>query len=224
MEYRLLSYIIDENSPFYIGTTKPVIAPNKQISSGSSYNTYIITIENHCGTHVDAPAHFIPTGRRISDYNLDEFTFNHPLILDCPQDPGEIITVDDLSEVPMEGVDCLFLRTGFGKYREGDVDIYLSQNPGISPDAIGWLRKNFKSIRCLGMDSISISSFGNEKLGIKTHLAAFNADKGLGKPLLLVEDLKLDNISQKDAVKSIIILPWQIGLIDSAPCTVLAVL
>jgi len=224
MEYLLLSYIIDENSPFYIGTTKPVITPNNQISRGSSYNTYLITIENHCGTHVDAPAHFSPTGRKISDYNLQELTFNHPLILDCPKDPGENITIDDLWEVQMDGVDCIFFRTGFGKYRDADVETYLSQNPGISAAAIHWLRKKYKSIRCLGIDSISISNYGNEERGIKTHLAAFNADNSLGKPLLLVEDLKLDNISPKDRVKSIIILPWQIGVIDSAPCTVLAVL
>lgn len=224
MGYLLLSYVIDENTPFYIGTTKPVITPNKQISRGSSYNTYLITVENHCGTHIDAPAHFIPTGRRISDYNLEELTFKKPLILDCPKGPGETISIEDVAEVQMEGVDCLFFCTGFGKYREGDTDTYLSQNPGISPDTIDWLRKNFKSIRCMGIDSISISSYGDEEMAVNAHLTAFNDDKGLGEPLLLVEDLKLDEISPKDELKGVIILPWQISTVDSAPCTVLAVI
>ena len=61
----LLSYFIDNNSPFYIGTTKPSIVPKNQIKLGNDYNTFLLTVENHCGTQVDAPKHFIDEGRGI---------------------------------------------------------------------------------------------------------------------------------------------------------------
>ncbi|MGZ7048139.1 MAG: cyclase family protein, partial [Methanobacterium sp.] len=56
----------------------------------------------------------------------------------------------------------------------------------------------------------------------KAHLNAFMEKKELGEPLVLVEDMKLDNIKNLDSVENIIVVPWQIKGIDSAPCTVLA--
>ncbi len=44
----------------------------------------------------------------------------------------------------------------------------------------------------------------------------------MGKPLVLVEDMKLNNIKKLNSVKKIIIVPWQIKGIDSAPCTIIA--
>lgn len=218
----LLSYTIDKNTPFYIGTTKPTITPNDQISMGADYNTYIITIGNHCGTHIDAPRHFIPTGRKISDYGIQELTFNNPLILDCPKGKEELIKIEDVSGIELEGKDCLFFRTGFGKYRKNDPDTYLTYNPGIAPEVIPWIRENFKSIRCLGIDCVSITSYQQEELGKISHIAAFKEEKNLGDPLLLIEDMNLDIVSRKDQLNDVIVLPWQIREIDSAPCTVVA--
>jgi arylformamidase len=53
------------------------------MSHGDNYNTYLLTLENHCGTHVDAPAHFLEGGRKISEYQPDELLFRNPIILDC---------------------------------------------------------------------------------------------------------------------------------------------
>ena len=220
MRSTLLSYPIDDDTPFYIGTTKPTITPNNQISKGEDYNTYIITVGNHCGTHIDAPNHFIPRARKISDYSIKELTFMNPLILDCPKGPEELIKVEDLPEEELEGVDCLFFHTGFGKYRSSDQDTYLTRNPGIAPEVISWLRKNFKNIRCLGIDCVSITSYKQEDLGKKAHVNAFKEEKGLGEPLLLIEDMDLN--VKSESLKQVIVLPWQINKVDSAPCTVLA--
>jgi len=213
--------MVDENSPVYIGTNKPVIRPNKQISKGDGYNSFLVTIENHCGTHTDAPRHFLPDGKIISDYHLDELIFTNPLILDCPKFPGELIEIKDISTVDLEGIDCLFFHTGFGKCRKDHKKTYLAQNPGISPDTIYWLRENFKSIKCIGIDCISISSYQNEELGKKAHLNAFMKQDDLGDPLILIEDMNLGIISKEDVLEEVIVLPWQIRGIDSAPCIVL---
>ena len=92
----LLSYNIDNNSPYYIGTTKPSITPNTQIENGDDYNSYIINVFNHCGTHVDAPRHFISGAKEISEYDIVELSFNNPLIIDCKKSPGKLITVEDI--------------------------------------------------------------------------------------------------------------------------------
>jgi arylformamidase len=217
MRYFTLSYTLKPKSPVYKGLETPLILPKSQLES-EGYNTYLLTIENHSGTHVDAPGHFIGDGRQIDDYSIEEMIYNHPLILDCPKNENELIKVEDLAGSDLEGVDCLFIRTGFGKYRETDPEKYLTQNPGIAPEAVHWIRVNFWRIRCLGMDCVSISGFHHGDLAREAHLMAFQ--ESLGEPLILVEDLKLE--SAPTDLEQVIIVPWQVGGIDSAPCTVIA--
>ena len=222
MKYRILSYLIDENTPVYGSTPKPKITPYRRICQGDSSNTYILTIHNHTGTHVDAPRHFIPDGRPISDYSLDELVFNNPLLMDCPKDLGELIELGDILAQKLDSVDCLLLRTGFGRFREKKQELYRTQNPGIAPEVIRWLREDFPAIRCIGIDGISISGFQHRELGRETHIAAFIKREGLGKPLLLIEDMNLGELLLGDTIKRVIIVPWQVLGVDSAPCIVLA--
>ena len=85
-----------------------------------------------------------------------------------------------------------------------------------------WLRENYPQIICIGIDCISISSFQKAKQGKEAHLNAFRENEKLGKPLLIVEDMKLQEIKNLSTIQSITVVPWQIKGIDSAPCTVIA--
>jgi arylformamidase len=40
--------------------------------------------------------------------------------------------------------------------------------------------------------------------------------------LLIIEDMDLNGISSKDTVSEMLIVPWQLIGVDSAPCTVIA--
>ncbi len=220
MGYITLSYTLEETSPVHIGLRSLKITPQSQILEGGGYNSYIIEVENHCGTHVDAPGHFLNKTKTISEYTADELVFHNPLILNCPKKQLESIEINDISNLNLEDRDCIIFCTGFGKYRKEDPNKYLTLNPGIGPDLVYWIRKNYPNIKCIGIDTISISSYKRKEEGKKAHLNAFIEDKELGEPLLLVEDMKLDHIT--DLIDQIILVPWQIRGIDSAPCTVLA--
>ena len=113
----------------------------------------------------------------------------------------------------------MLLRTGFGKFR-GE-ERYRAHNPGIAPETISWIRRDYPNIRCVGIDSISISSYQYREIGREAHKTAFIDDGDLGDPILLVEDLKLDEVSDIK-IRKIVVLPWQIEEMDSAPCSVLA--
>ncbi len=218
----LLSYFIDNNSPFYIGTTKPSIVPKNQIKLGNDYNTFLLTVENHCGTHVDAPKHFIDEGRGISDYNVNELIFQHPLVIECQKGPSELITVKDISTIALEGFDCILFKTGFGKYRKKDLNKYLTKNPGIAPETVHWLREKYHNIKCLGIDCISVSRYDDEEIAKKTHITAFKDYESYGDPVLLIEDMNLEDVVENQKFSSVLVVPWQIKNIDSAPCTVIA--
>ncbi len=218
----LLSYNIDNDSPYYVGTTKPNITPNTQIENGDDYNSYIIEVFNHCGTHIDAPRHFISGAMSISEYNIDELSFDNPLIIECKKKPDKLITVKDIETTDLNGFDCILFKTGWEKYREDDLDMYLTQNPGVSPDTIDWIRKNHQNIRCIGIDCISMARYDDAEIAKKTHVTAFKTNKSYGEPLLFIEDMKLGQVSVDQTISSLIIVPWQIKGIDSAPCTVIA--
>ncbi|MGC9516703.1 MAG: cyclase family protein [Methanomicrobiales archaeon] len=222
MKYLRLSYPIDENSPVHIGLKKPVINPNYQISKGDAYNTHIITFENHSGTHIDAPAHFIPEGRNIMQYNTRELIFKKTLVLPIKKGERELIEVKDIVNFDLNGVDCIFFKTGFGRYRESDREKYLTLNPGVSSEVMEYIRKNYPGVGCVGIDTVSISRFGDVENAVKSHVTAFKKKEDWGQPLLLIEDLNLNEISTDEVIKTLIVDPWQIRNIDSAPCSVIA--
>jgi kynurenine formamidase len=144
------------------------------------------------------------------------------MVLDCHKNPDELVTVEDVSVLMDNCCDCLLIRTGFGKYHDIDTETYVSKNPGISPEAINCLRGNLPNLACLGIDTVSMSRYGRKEEAIEVHQNAFNMVEGFGKPLLLVEDLDLKPLEGKLELENVLIIPWQVGGIDSAPCTVLA--
>lgn len=221
-KYIRLSYTLRENSLVHIGLNPLKISPINRISQGDNYNTSLITAENHCGTHIDAPAHFILGGRFISDYSPEELSFTHPMVLDCPKKPGELVDVEDVSKIRDDKLDCLLLCTGFHQYHDTDPKLYLEQNPGISPGAVYYLRDKFPKLRCVGIDSVSMSRYGHAEESVEVHQAAFRENEDFGKPLLFVEDLDLSDIDKNTQIQEVIVVPWQVGDLDGAPCTVLA--
>ena len=92
-----------------------------------------------------------------------ELIYSDPFVLDCEKGPGELITVDDLSEIDLSGYDCLLIRTGFGRNRDEDLNKYLTEYPSITPELILWIRKNYKNIKCIGIDIISITRYNDDR-------------------------------------------------------------
>jgi len=215
-----LSYPISVETPVYGNLPKLKITPYKSIAKGDSCNICMITICNHTGTHVDAPAHFVPRGRPISDYLPEELTFHNTLLIDILKGPGGCVEKEDVKARISNETDCLLVRTGYGVLR--NKDIYRTNNPGISPETILWLRQKIRKIRCIGIDSISISGFQDRPRGRKAHLAAFEKHRGLSEPLLLLEDMNLTVLRKGEKIRELQIVPWLVVGIDSAPCTVLA--
>lgn len=229
MNYRYIriSYNLTIQTPVHPDLTKITITPKTQIAQGDDYNTSVITVENHSGTHVDAPAHFLGDGRPIYTYTPDELTFHKPVLFDCPKTPDELINKEDFItlgqfESDQLDFDCILIRTGFGKYRKNDPEKYLTENPGISPEAVSYLRVKLPKLRCLAIDTVSMSRYGRMPEMVEVHQTAFQQNAELGKPLLFVEDLNLQSLPNEMYLEEIMIIPWQVEGIDSAPCTVLA--
>lgn len=221
--YEILSYPINAATPMYGNAHAPIVIPFSQIANNDTSNSFIISLHNHTGTHIDAPKHFINSGKPISGYTLDELIFNHPVIINCQKDDACLIRPDDLNVASnqLQIADCLVLRTGFGRFR--NEERYRTHNPGIAAETIQLIRREYPFIRCIGIDSISISSFQYRNEGKEAHRAAFVEQSDFGEPLLLIEDMKLDAVLE-EKLRTLIVLPWQIDGVDGAPCNIIAIL
>ena len=219
----LLSYNIDEATPIYPGTSPLAIRKAKEINSGDPCNTFSITLSNHSGTHIDMPKHFFDFGKSVKDYPVHKLTCKHPVIIDCPKRPGEIIEAKDLAGLSAEkNMDVLLVRTGFYKYRSSDVAVYCNNNPSLSPEAALWIRQNLLNLKIFGIDSISISSKARKGIGAESHRILL-ADEGYkGDPVLILEDLYLPD--ELKAINELMTFPVFSADIDSSPCTVIGII
>lgn len=215
-KYRLLSYHISVDAYSYGGEKPFNIRKIRSISKGDSCNTFMMDMPNHVGTHIDCPNHFFNSGKRLSQYKFQDFVFYNPVVLDCPKKKNELVTIDDIerNQKKLKGKDILFLRTGFYRFR-ADLK-YARENPGIDPEVALFIRKRLSNIRCIGIDTISVSPYADRKLGRRTHKIFLQGSR----PVPIIEDMDLS--SNLKSIKSVFVVPLFIKGVDSGPCTVVA--
>ncbi|OEH85499.1 hypothetical protein BHU72_05280 [Desulfuribacillus stibiiarsenatis] len=212
----LLSHPISMVNPAYGNPTKTLDwKQTKSIPKGDSCNSYSIVIENHIGTHVDAPAHFFEGGRKIAEYEPAYWHFKNVQIIDVALEEGQLLSKIEIEHEVKADIEILLLRSGWSKKR-GELS-YSNCNPGILPEVATWLRTDYPNVRCLGMDWISVSSYMHRDIGRQAHCAFLNPDEH-GEPILLLEDMfiPLDNYK----LVEVLVAPFMIDCIDSAPVTV----
>jgi len=219
-----LSYDINPEMPLFPGTPPVSISRHKDISKGDSSNTFLFTMQNHSGTHIDAPRHSYEYGKNISDYSLKDLFFENPMIIDCHKEAEGSISVEDLSSLSTqkEEFDILLIRTGFSRYRKNDPDLYSNKNPFLSPEAAEWLRGKFPNLKALGVDCISITSCVNREAGRKSHKILLDDTRIGSSPVLIVEDLDLSLAGER--LDNVMVAPIFIEGLDSAPCTAIGVI
>lgn len=217
-----LSYNLSEQTPFYQALPKPQLKQIYDLAKGDTCNSFYFTTSNHCGTHVDAPRHFNPKGRAITEFQLPELVFHCAAVVDVALQDRELIESRHLAPavaVTPGTIDMLLLRTGFGLYRH-DERRYVDDSPGFGPEAADYLMSRFPNLRAIAMDFPSVSALAHEEAGAEAHRVFLGCGKYAERPVLLVEDALLPN--DLPALDRVFVLPWLFEGLDSAPCTMFA--
>jgi arylformamidase len=164
------------------------------------WNSHTLYFHTHLGTHVDAPWHMLPDGKRISDYAIDRFV-------------GEAVLVDvrgqkeldaDLKDV--EAGDIIVLWTGQTKFI-GSPE-YFNASPPVTMN----LAKKIAEKKA-GLVAIDAYSVDPPPSTIHKYF--------LSRDILIVENLiNLDQI-KKNRFK-VVILPLKLDNLDGAPCRAIA--
>lgn len=213
-----LSHALDQPLPAYGNSSVELcIEPIKSLANGDLANTFAFRMENHWGTHIDAPAHFFQNAPSICDYPAAYWLFQHPQVIELSVSPGTLIDVKSLRDKIYDETDLLMIKTGFERWR--GKALYSTENPGVRAEVGLWLRDRYGKIRALGFDFVSLSSYVHREEGRAAH-RAFLDPNGIGNSILLIEDMHLeDDLSD---IKQVCAFPLLMKGLDSAPCTVVA--
>ena len=72
------------------------ITPAKKLDL-DGWNATTLSLYSHCGTHMDAPRHFLPDGNTLDQQAL-EVVVGPAVVIDVsPAEPKQLITVGDLA-------------------------------------------------------------------------------------------------------------------------------
>jgi len=214
-----LSYILDDKTPTYGNRNKFSCVKKSDISRGDVTNDSMVDTTVHIGTHVDMPYHFFDDGQTVDSFDADFFTFKDVLYIEIK--PKELLIKEELlSELEeithKSNYTFLLVKTGICAKR--DTDEFWKNNYGFDPLVAVYIREKFPNIRIMGFDSISVSSFAHRMIGREAHKAFLDPRN----PILLLEDMDLNNISKKNNIAELIVAPLRIDKCDGLPCTVIA--
>jgi len=188
-----LSHKLEEGMPAAPGHNYFFRMPWNSMQYGDIANSFQCIINEHTGTHVDAPSHFIAQ-KDNAVMTIDELpveNFMKPaVVLKIPGlEAGQEIMLNDIKEWERENRkiksnEGVLLYTGWEKYwaiRPND-RIFTSGWPGLSFEAAEYFVDNkvsFVGIDCLCIDSSSNSEYSCHKLLLKNNIPIFENLKNL---------------------------------------------
>ncbi len=147
MIYVDLSHTFKDEMPVFPGDS---ISELKQVAffDKNGYNSFYIQSGMHVGTHIDAPFHMMPTGKKLSEIKPEHF-FGPAKVIDVKN--RKKIDIDVLKDVQIKKGSILLLHTGQDKYYR--TDNYYKNFPVITPAFAEALIEN--GIKIIGFDSPS---------------------------------------------------------------------
>lgn len=166
-----LSMPVNEDTVVFPGDAKPVFEQAGTLAK-DGFADHVIHINNHLGTHIDAPDHMLEDIKMLVDYPVERFI----CAAICIDARGhETLTLDLLKGVELNPGQAILFYTGRGdSYKE---QAYASDYPTID---IGLATKLADGkVSMVGVDMISFD-----------HDRPFPIHKALlGKDILLIENL-----------------------------------
>ena len=152
------------------------LTPGSHLSGDKSHLVRLTTIEigSHTGTHIDAPYHFIESGRRLNEISLDTLV-GLATVFEIPAVPS--IGVNEVDTLPLDGAERILFKTENSKHW---ADCKFYENfVYLEPAAARVLAD--RGVKLVGIDSVNIDDTRGGERPVHTQL--------LGAEVLIVEHL-----------------------------------
>jgi arylformamidase len=206
-----LSLEINANLQVFPGSPQPLFMKWTKYDV-HSYDSEIMMMSTHTGTHLDAPSHFVANAESIDMIGVERLV-SPALLLHLPKGANGLITLDDLREIDEidRGLSIVF-RTGWQNMITSKS--YMLSNPGLSVAAAKFLAG--KKVNAVGIDGPSIDIGSDEHFS--THKTL------LAKGILIVENLcSLESLKHKDRF-TLLINPLKLKGASGSPVRALAII
>jgi arylformamidase len=174
-------------------------------TENDGYSLFKMSLCNHAGTHVDAPAHFVKDGATIDEIPLE--------ILNGRIRVVEIynkkhVDVDELTKfVLVDDFRILFKTRNSLLWQSKRT--FQRKHIYLTLQAAKYLVEN--GIKLIGFDYLSVEQFGNSEYPVHRYL--------LGNQVVIVEGLNLSEVEEGDYEMSC--LPLKLSGMDGAPARVI---
>ena len=153
-----------------------------RMENGDKANVSKLTCDVHTGTHIDAPAHFIPGGNTVARIPLN-LLIGDAIVGDLPN--VSIITPSDLAGLKLPlGTKRLLLRTKNSKLWEDYGNEFCPNFVALTPESAQWVVD--WGIKLLGVDYLSVQPFGDSTQ--QTHITLLSAG------VVILEGLNLSQV------------------------------
>ncbi len=219
-----LTMTITPSIRVYPGSPQPSFIPWSKFDR-HGYDSEVMFMSTHTGTHVDAPNHFKPGSASIDMISSDRLVCN-AIMIRVDKSANQLIEKQDLGNHQIRAGDAVVIATGWEK-RSGSRN-YMSENPGLSEQAARYLAR--KSVNAVAIDCPSIDR-GADSMFI-AHNILLSCD------ILVVENLcnltRIAKTSSRRRTKSsnqsssttftLIISPLKLRGATGSPARVLALL
>lgn len=206
-----LSWPITNGTIVFPGDSSPDISVESTVERNGCA-TYRLSFNSHTGTHIDAPAHILASGKTLDELPSETY-FGLAQAADVSHCAGRQIEAADIkaSLKDVKSLDFILLNTGWSA--KWDSPLYLEGYPVLSEAAAEWLTE--QGLKGIGVDTISIDSVSAADNDIHKIL--------MTKGLIVIENLRrLELVS--DGPFCLAALPLPLERAEGAPARVMAVL
>lgn len=178
------------------------------------WNATTLTLYSHCGTHMDAPRHFLPDGDGIDSLSLSRVIGPARVVDLTPVEPRERITVERLGPAQHEirRGDRLLLRTDWSR-RHGTPE-YREQLPRIDLSLARWLVE--RGVVLLGVEPPSVADVNDREELTAVHKVLLTGGVTVVEGLANLSEITSD-------VVELIVLPLKVSGGDGAPVRAVAI-
>ncbi len=188
--------------PVWPGSASVRVSRTSSLAAGHDNTSSRLDCDVHAGTHVDAPAHYLPEGATVDELPLD--------VLIGPATVAGLPQARDISSADLSGLDLppgtrrLLLKTSNSALWSDRPGVFCKDYAALTPDGAEWLVDH--EIRLIGMDYLSIQRYGD---GPHTHRIL------LGAGVVIVEGLDLSRV--EPGQYELICLPLRLAGVEGAP-------
>jgi len=202
-----LTHPVHARMPVWPDSAAPRISQECEIDENCPVRVSWLSLGAHTGTHLDAPAHFLPDGAMVEDLSLEDLIGPAWVV-----DTGDAVVVDaallEGLSIPASARRILF-RTS--NTRRGLMSESVFQTDYVALDLSGarWLAS--KNVKLVGFDYLSVQAFHASD---ETHRLLLRGQT------ILLEGLDLSRVAQ--GWHELICLPFLAKGLEGSPTRVVA--